>query len=201
MMTKPYAESCDRNRDPILSVIKPLLLEHKTVLEIGSGTGQHAVYFAEHMPWLTWIASDRNENRDGIRQWLAEAGLANTRGPLLLDVRQSEWPVSEVDAVFSANAVHIMRWDEVVSMFDGIDKLLPVGGRLMLYGPFNYRGEFTSDSNARFDEWLKARDPGSGIRDFEAVNALAERAGLVLEQDCEMPANNRILCWRKPKQR
>lgn len=200
-MSKPYAESCDRNRDPILSVIKPLLREHNTVLEIGSGTGQHAVYFAEHMPWLTWIASDRKENHDGIHQWLVEAGLANTRGPLLLDVRQPEWPEPEVDAVFSANAVHIMHWDEVVSMFNGVGKLLPEGGRLMLYGPFNYRGEYSSDSNARFDEWLKARDTGSGIRDFEAVNRLAEKAGLVLEQDYEMPANNRILCWRKPKAR
>jgi cyclopropane fatty-acyl-phospholipid synthase-like methyltransferase len=199
-MSKPYSESCDRNRDPILSVIKPLLREHQAVLEIGSGTGQHAVYFAGQMPWLTWVASDRQENLDGIRQWLAEAGLANTAGPLLLDVTQAEWATPEIDAVFSANAVHIMHWDEVVSMFDGIGRLLPGGGRLMLYGPFNYHGEYSSDSNARFDDWLKARDPESGIRDFEAVDALAQKAGLVLEQDYEMPANNRILCWRKQKQ-
>jgi cyclopropane fatty-acyl-phospholipid synthase-like methyltransferase len=199
-MNKPYAESCDRNRDPILSVIRPLLREHKAVLEIGSGTGQHAVFFAEHMPWLTWIASDRQEHHDGIRQWLAEAGLPNTRGPLLLDVTQAEWSTPDVDAVFCANVAHIMHWGEVISLFDGVGKLLPAGGRLMLYGPFNYRGEYSSDSNARFDEWLKARDPESGIRDFEAVNLLAEKAGLVLEQDHAMPANNRILCWRKPKQ-
>jgi cyclopropane fatty-acyl-phospholipid synthase-like methyltransferase len=197
MMNKPYAESCDRNRDPILSVIKPLLKEHKAVLEIGSGTGQHAAYFAEQMPWLTWIASDREDCHEGIRQWLVEGGLANTRGPLVLDVTQTEWPSIEVDAVFAANTVHIMHWEDVVSMFDGIGKLLPAGGRLMLYGPFNYHGEYSSESNARFDQWLRARDPQSGIRNFEDVNVLAETAGLVLEQDYGMPANNRILCWRK----
>ena len=198
-MKKPVSEACERNREPILSVIKPLLQDAKSVLEIGSGTGQHAVYFAEKMPHLTWITSDRQENHAGIIAWLEDAGLTNTRGPLNLDVAQAVWPSVEVDAVFSANAVHIMHWVEVEKMIAGCGKLLSASGLLILYGPFNYNGQYTSESNARFDDWLKTRDPQSGIRNFEDINALAETAGLVLEQDYEMPANNRILCWRKNK--
>jgi cyclopropane fatty-acyl-phospholipid synthase-like methyltransferase len=198
-MEKPVSEASERNREPILSVIRPLLQDAQAVLEIGSGTGQHAVYFAEKMPHLTWITSDREENHAGIMAWLTDAGLDNTRGPLALDVAQAEWPSVEVDAVFSANAVHIMHWGEVEKMITAIGNLLPADGLLILYGPFNYNGRYTSESNARFDDWLKARDPQSGIRNFEDVDALAESAGLTLEQDYDMPANNRILCWRKTK--
>jgi cyclopropane fatty-acyl-phospholipid synthase-like methyltransferase len=198
-MEKPVSEASERNREPILSVIRPLLQDAQAVLEIGSGTGQHAVYFAEKMPHLTWITSDREENHAGIMAWLTDAGLDNTRGPLALDVAQAEWPSVEVDAVFSANAVHIMHWGEVEKMITAIGNLLPADGLLILYGPFNYNSRYTSESNARFDDWLKARDPQSGIRNFEDVNALAESTGLILEQDYDMPANNRILCWRKTK--
>jgi cyclopropane fatty-acyl-phospholipid synthase-like methyltransferase len=167
------------------------------VLEVGSGTGQHAVYFARKMPHLSWYTSDRQEYHDGIRQWLREAALPNTPDPLLLDVSQPRWPPLPVDALFSANTTHIMHWQEVEALFDGIGRMLPAGGLFVLYGPFNYRGAYTSDSNARFDAWLKERDPESGIRDFEALNGLAGQAGMTLQQDYEMPANNRILCWRK----
>jgi cyclopropane fatty-acyl-phospholipid synthase-like methyltransferase len=197
MSDKPYAESCDRNRDAILAVIGPLLTDHKSVLEIGSGTGQHAVYFAQHMPYLRWHTSDLEDNLEGIRLWLDQAGLDNTPAPITLDVNHPDWPGLDIDAVFCANVVHIIGWREVEAMFAGIGRLLPTGGLLMLYGPFNYNNKYTSDSNERFDAWLRARDPSSGIRNFEDVNALAERAGLALVRDYEMPANNRILCWKK----
>ncbi|MCP3869568.1 MAG: DUF938 domain-containing protein [Gammaproteobacteria bacterium] len=192
---KPYSESCDQNRDPIFSIIDSLFAECSSVLEIGSGTGQHAVYFAARLPHLLWYTSDLPEYHRGIRQWLDEAALSNTRGPLPLDVCQPEWQVPVVDAIFSANTLHIMHWSMVEAFFHDIGQRLCPGGRLVLYGPFNYRGGYTSESNARFDLWLKARDPLSGIRDFEAVDSLARQAGLVLENDHEMPANNRILCW------
>lgn len=194
---KPYAESCDQNRDPILAVIQPLFRQCASILEIGSGTGQHAVYFAEKMPHLVWHTSDRAENHDGINRWLEEAALENTRPPLTLDVTQKQWPDLRPDAVFSANAVHIMPWSAVQKMFAGVGGLLDKGGLLVLYGPFNYEGNYTSESNARFDVWLKERNPQSGIRHFEQLDELANAAGMILQEDYEMPANNRILCWRK----
>lgn len=194
---KPYSESCVQNRDPILSVIEPLFRDRKDLLEIGSGTGQHAVYFAARMPHLTWHTSDLDENHAGIRAWLDEAALPNTTGPLVLDVSSNHWPDLEVDAVFSANTTHIMHLEEVVALFDGVGRLLRKEGLFCLYGPFNYGGQYTSESNARFDEWLHERDPLSGIRDFDDLDRLAVQAGMRLEHDYAMPANNRILCWRK----
>ncbi len=192
---KPYSESCDQNRAPILAVIQPLFSTCRELLEIGSGTGQHAVYFAQKMPHLIWHTSDRKENHSGISMWLNDAGLHNTRSPLGLDVTLDNWPQQQFDAVFSANSAHIMHWADVEAMFAGVGRVLQQGGIFALYGPFNYNGEFTSESNARFDEWLKQRDPHSGVRDFEAVNQLAILAGMQLLNDDEMPANNRILSW------
>jgi cyclopropane fatty-acyl-phospholipid synthase-like methyltransferase len=194
---KPYSESCVQNRDPILSVIEPLFRDRKDVLEIGSGTGQHAVYFAAKMPHLTWHTSDLAENHAGIRAWLDEAALPNTTGPVSLDVLDRPWSAPEADAVFSANTTHIMHWDSVVALFGGVGELLRTRGLFCLYGPFNYGGEYTSESNAQFDEWLHERDPLSGIRDFDDLDRLAVQAGLRLEEDYAMPANNRILSWRK----
>ena len=194
---KPYSESCDQNRDPILAIIRPLFAERERVLEIGSGTGQHAVYFAARMPHLLWQTSDRRENLDGIRQWLAEAALPNTPPPLSLDVTCDPWPEKDWDALFSANAVHIMPWTAVERLFEGAGRALGPRGLLVLYGPFNYGGAYTSESNARFDQWLKQRDPRSGIRDFEALDRLAAGSGMALRDDFGMPANNRILCWQK----
>jgi len=197
MSNKPYAESCEQNRDPIFAVLQPLFTDRTAVLEIGSGTGQHAVYFAEKMPHLTWHCSDRIENHEGIQLWLDEAHLSNTRSPIALDVSHDNWPELKVDAVFSANSVHIMHWSDVQACFAGVGKLLPAQGLFALYGPFNYNHQYTSDSNARFDKWLKERDPNSGIRNFEDLNQLAELAGMRLHDDFAMPANNRILCWQK----
>jgi cyclopropane fatty-acyl-phospholipid synthase-like methyltransferase len=194
---KPYAESCDENRGPILSVIQPLLQDCSSVLEIGSGTGQHAVYFAEKMPHLVWHTSDCTEYLAGIRLWLDEAALDNLRAPIALDVARSEWPDGSFDAVFSANTAHIMHGPDVEAMFSGVGSVLTSGGRFLLYGPFNYNQRYTSESNAGFDAWLKSRDPGSGLRDFEALDALARDAGMRLERDHEMPVNNRMLYWVK----
>jgi cyclopropane fatty-acyl-phospholipid synthase-like methyltransferase len=194
---KPFSESCEQNKLPILEVLRHYLASARQVLEIGSGTGQHAVYFAARFPHLTWIASDVPVHHPGIEAWLAEADLENVSGPLVLDVNQPDWPLLACDAVFSANTVHIMNWSSVQNMFAGIGRVLQTEGIFCLYGPFNYQGRYTSDSNARFDTWLKARDPASGIRDFEALVALAEQAGLMLLADHAMPANNHLLVWRK----
>jgi cyclopropane fatty-acyl-phospholipid synthase-like methyltransferase len=196
MINKPYSESCDQNRDSILSVIRPLLSDATAVLEIGSGTGQHAVYFATQLPHLIWQSSDCAEYLPGIHSWLAEADLSNTPVPLKLDVT-GDWPALSVDAVFSANTTHIMHWPAVEAMFAGLGRLLPSGGRFLLYGPFNYKGNYSSDSNARFDAWLKARDLHSGIRDFEALELLANTAGLKFVEKFTLPANNQILYWQK----
>lgn len=184
---------------PILSVLKRYFSDAKTVLEIGSGTGQHAVFFAEQLPHLIWISSDQAEYHAGIKLWLDEAKHTNLQGPLLLDVNQKDWPLNQIDAIFSANTVHIMGWSSVEKMFAGIGRVLDKQGYFCLYGPFNYNGQFSSESNAHFDVWLKQRDSLSGVRDFEALQSLAEQAGLKLIEDVAMPANNRILVWQKVK--
>lgn len=178
-------------------MLEGLLENCRSVLEIGSGTGQHAVYFAERLPQLTWQCTDLEENHAGILQWLGEAALPNTPAPLLLDVRLSDMSGLSFDAVFSANAIHIMGWNAVKLMIRGVGNVLPKGGLLILYGPFNYGNRYTSESNARFDEWLKQRNPESGIRNFEDMEKLANDAQLTLREDIAMPANNRILCWQK----
>ncbi|MEH6652359.1 MAG: DUF938 domain-containing protein [Motiliproteus sp.] len=196
-MSKPFSQACVNNQQAIAAALQQLLVTSKNVLEIGSGTGQHAVYFGAQLPQLQWHTSDRSENHQGIQQWLDEADLNNVHQPLPLDVSQPQWPEVNVDAIFSANSVHIMGWSEVEQLFAGVGQLLPVGGLLLLYGPFNYNNQYTSDSNARFDLWLKQQNPVSAIRHFEAVNKLATDVDLELQHDIEMPANNRILCWCK----
>ena len=176
-----------------------LFADCKQVLEIGSGTGQHAVYFAERLPHLIWHSSDLPENHAGVELWLDEANLANTPPPLRLDVNQAHWPELNVDTVFCANTIHIIGWASVASLFAGVGKLLPDNGLLALYGPFNYNNTYTSESNARFDIWLRQRDPVSGIRNFEDVDELANAAGMYLRHDYAMPANNRLICWVKQR--
>lgn len=213
---KPFAPACERNRDPILEVLREHFGDSGRVLEIGGGTGQHAVHFAAAMPWLTWQCSDRAEYLPGIRAWLDDAGLPNTPSPVELDVgdwaslvrgRMPSPPSLEhllsqagegtaFDALFSANTLHIMGWPQVQAFFAGVGAVLAGGGTLVVYGPFNYSGDYSSDSNREFDGWLRGRDPASAIRDFEAVDALAHGAGLVLQDDIAMPANNRCLVWR-----
>jgi cyclopropane fatty-acyl-phospholipid synthase-like methyltransferase len=195
-MSKPHAPSCDRNREPILAVLREHLAYRTRVLEIGSGTGQHAVCFAQAMPHLTWQTSDVAENLSGISQWLNDARLTNTPSPVELDVN-GEWPNEKFDAVFSANTLHIMSWLEVERLFTQLPSVLTDDAVVAIYGPFNYGGRFTSESNAQFNRWLEERGPHMAIRDFEAVNALARSIGLQLVADVPMPANNRTLVWRR----
>ncbi len=197
MIDKPFSESCVQNRDPILAVLREWFADRRHVLEIGSGTGQHAVYFAPELPHLMWQTADVPQHHAGIRAWLDDAALPNVLPPLALDANDTSWHGGRYDAVFSANTLHIMGWPEVEHFFAGVGEVLAPGGVLAVYGPFNYKGAFTSESNARFDAWLKARDPASGVRDFEAVDALARARGLLLLQDVAMPANNRMLIWRR----
>jgi trans-aconitate methyltransferase len=197
MAEKPWSPASERNREPILAVLRQHFADRRRVLELGSGTGQHAVHFAAALPDLLWQASDRAENLPGIRLWLDEARLPNTPAPLQLDVNQAQWPAQRYDAVFSANTLHIMSWAEVETLFRRLPELLLPQAKLAVYGPFNYAGRFTSDSNAAFDLSLKAAAPQRGIRDFEAVDALARGIGFELVEDCPMPANNRCLVWAK----
>jgi cyclopropane fatty-acyl-phospholipid synthase-like methyltransferase len=187
---KPFSEPSERNRAPILAVLKRVLRDRKHVLEIGSGTGQHAAYFAPELPHLVWQASDVAENLPGIREWVSDPP------PIELDVGKP-WPSVGADAVFSANTCHIMSWPQVERLFAGVAALLPAGGVFALYGPFNYHGKHTSDSNAGFDAMLRARDPLSGLRDYDDIAALASRVGLTLAEDNAMPANNRLLVFQK----
>ena len=195
MTEKPFSPACERNREPILAVLRGHFAGSRSVLEIGSGSGQHAVHFAAAMPWLTWQCSDVAGNLGGIGMWQDEAGLANTPAPIVLDVAEGPWPAG-FDAVFSANSLHIMGWAEVEAFFAGVGRVLAGGGVLVVYGPFNDNDGYTSDSNRDFDAWLKARDPRSGLRDSGAVDALARAVGLQLIDDVAMPANNRCLVWR-----
>ncbi len=195
-MDKPFSQACENNKQPILQVIQQYFDRVPQVLEVGSGTGQHAVYFAEHLPHLQWQTSDRKANHAGIQQWIADCPQDNLAPPLDLDVTRP-WPVEQVPAIFSANTVHIMSWEMVKAFFAGVKHHLEPNGYLCLYGPFNFCGEYTSDSNQRFDEYLKSQDPAMGIRDYVDLEELARDAGLVFVEKHEMPANNFILVWQK----
>jgi SAM-dependent methyltransferase len=197
MTDKPFAPACERNRDPILSVLRAHFADRARVLEIGSGTGQHAVHFAAALPFLVWQTSEVADNLPGIRAWLDEAKLPNTPPPLALDVGLDAWPAAHYDAIFSANTLHIMSWPEVEQLFANIGRIATPDAKLAIYGPFNVDGAFTSASNAAFDQSLKARAPHMGIRDRDAVDALARAAGFALVDDCAMPANNRTLVWQR----
>lgn len=196
-MDKPFSQACENNKRPILEVLARHLGGVRCVLEIGSGTGQHAVFFGERLPHLTWQTSDQRHYHDGINAWIADAGRDNVAPPLDLDVTVQPWPVTVADVVFSANTAHIMGWTTVEAFVAGVGCLLGSGGLFLLYGPFNYGGLHTSESNARFDRSLRLQDPEMGIRDFEAVDGLARRAGMTLVEDNAMPANNRLLVWRR----
>jgi SAM-dependent methyltransferase len=192
---KPFSQACEINKTPILDVLKEVFLDCKRVLEVASGTGQHAVYFGANLPNLSWQTSDIQQNIDGIHAWLKDANLPNVLAPLTLDVNDAMWPVGKFDAIFNANTVHIISWLEVQRLFKHIASVVMPGSIVCFYGPYNYNQQFTSESNARFDASLKDRDPNSGIRDFEAINALAVSHGFTLQKDVAMPSNNRLLVW------
>lgn len=195
----PRSPACERNRDPILDVLKRVLPRRGTVLEIGAGTGQHAAHFARHLPHLTWLASDRPDNHPAIRAWIEHEDLPNLHGPVALEVTSGEWPGEAVAAVFSANTAHIMHWHEVEAMIAGVGRILEPEGCFCLYGPFRYGDIHTAKSNERFDAQLRGEDPGKGIRDRHEIESLADASGLALVEDVAMPANNRTLVFEKPR--
>jgi cyclopropane fatty-acyl-phospholipid synthase-like methyltransferase len=197
-MTYVVSEAADRNKDPILRVLAGALARSRKVLEIGSGTGQHAAHFAKNLPHLRWQPSDRGDYLPGLRERMAHEGTPNLVPAIELDVRTLPWRVEPVDAVFTANTLHIMSWSSVKDFFHGVGAVLLTPAVLCIYGPFRYGGRYTSESNAEFDRYLQARDPASGIRNFEQVNTLSSEQGLQLVADHALPANNQLLVWYKP---
>lgn len=197
---KPYAPAAERNRGPILEVLQRHFSNARRVLEIGSGTGQHAVHFAPAFAQALWQTSDVAERLPGIGAWLQAAALPNLPPPLLLDIN-GPWPqwaaASRYDAAYTANTLHIVSWEEVQTLFAKLDSALAPNALLAVYGPFNYGGRFTSDSNRAFDASLRQTSAVSGIRNFEDVDALARSIGFELVEDCAMPANNHLLVWRR----
>ncbi len=196
MISLPCSESCERNKAPILEVLQQLLPSSGKILEIGSGTGQHIVYFAPHFPFLQWQPSDRDEYLQGLTARVGQEGSPNILPPIKLDVLEP-WPEGVFDAAYSANTAHIMGWSAVCSTFAGLGARLAPEGLYCLYGPFNQDGRFTADSNRKFDRHLRSRDPQMGLRDLEALESLANRNQMVLQQQFLMPANNQILVFRK----
>lgn len=193
----PFSPACERNKEPIAERLREAFREVGAVLEIASGTGQHAVHFARALPHLTWQPTDREVAADGLAARIAAEAPANVLPPLALDVTRRPWPVGPVDGVFCANMIHIAPWTVAEHLFAGAGDVLAPDGTAVLYGPFRYGGAHTADSNAAFDADLRRRDPAWGIRDFEAVDRLAAAAGLRLAADHAMPANNRLIVWRR----
>jgi cyclopropane fatty-acyl-phospholipid synthase-like methyltransferase len=197
-MEKPYSAAADRNKDVILEVLKQYIPEDGRLLEIGTGTAQHAVHFASQMPKLHWVTSDQPQYHEGIKLWLKEARLPNIHGPEKLVVGKDDFPSKRpFDYVYSANTLHIMSWKEDKTLFKLLGKRLREGCLVFFYGPFNYDNQYTSESNQSFDEMLKARDSKSGIRNFEDVVNAMEKSGFKLIKDHEMPANNRTLVFER----
>ena len=196
MRDRPCAEAAARNADPILEVLRHEFRDSAEVLEIGSGTGQHAVYFAAALDHLQWQTSDLKDNHPAIRAWIADARLPNVSEPIPLDVRTANLSPS-YDAVYSANTAHIMSIDEVVQMFALVARALRPGGVFCLYGPFRRFGRFNTESNARFDASLRARDPSMGIRDLEELDAVGATHGLHRQNLYAVPSNNLVVIWKK----
>ncbi len=197
MNEKPSAPATERNRDAILEVLREELSEISSVLEIGSGTGQHAVFFGASMPWLDWQTSDRSVNHAGISAWITESAVSNVRPPLDLDVQQAPKLPNTYAAVFSANTAHIMSFAAVTCMFAIVGRVLRSGGIFCLYGPFKLDGNFTSSSNEAFDSSLRQQDPQMGIRDLESLQELGQDNGLEMLRRYAMPANNMLVVWKK----
>lgn len=207
-MDLPWSQACENNKRPILEVLQRHFRPRDETgtlpagclaraLEIGSGTGQHATFLAQEMPWLYWQSSDVETNIRHLALRIEAAELDNLPLPLTLDALAGQWSIEPADYVFSANTLHIMSAEAVRGLFRHLPGALTEGGLLAVYGPFRYGGEYTSSSNASFDDWLHQRDPASGIRDAEWIDELATAAGLELLEDNSMPANNQLRVWRR----
>lgn len=195
----PYSDACERNKDVIWDAMQPYIQSVTSVLEIGSGTGQHAVYFAQQAAHLKWQTTDQQQYLSGIKAQLENAGGENVLQPYLLDVNQCQWTPNEekYDCIYTANTFHIMAWEDVQAFFKGVSQVTQKGSYLIVYGPFKYGGKFTSASNEHFDHALRARASGSAIREFEEINNLALKADFKLLRDTSMPANNQCIVWQK----
>jgi len=195
--TLTFSQPAENNKVDICDRLCDILTHSSHLLEIGSGTGQHAVYMAARLSHLIWQTSDLRDNLENVSARLDLEAPENVRLPIELDVSSHPWPVTSCDVIYSTNTVHIMSWAHVEHLFQGVGATLEQGGFLILYGPYKYNGNFTTPSNQRFDQWLKDNDPTSGIRDFEAVDELAQDQGLELQHDFAMPANNQLLMWKR----
>lgn len=193
----PVSQACLRNQAPIAAALAQELTTPCVVLELGSGSGQHAAFMTVNLPHITWQPSDLSSALPLIHAWRQRSAQVNFLPPLVLDVAQDLWPVKQVDAVFSANVVHFVSWPNVRAMMAGIARVLTHQGRAFIYGPFNYGGDFTSEGNQQLDRWLRERDPESGIKDFEQIIMTARKEKLRLLKDIAMPANNRLLVLQK----
>jgi SAM-dependent methyltransferase len=193
----PFSDACERNKVPIVEVLRKRFADRREVLEIGSGTGQHAVFFAAQLPHLKWQPTERLASLADLSERVRLEGGSNLRVPTALEVQETPWPLRKVDAVFTANTLHIMSWVEVVALFRGIGDTLTPGGLLCVYGPFRYEGRYTSAGNETFDQMLRERDPRSGIRELADVSAQALTVGLRLDADHDLPAHNRLLVFVK----
>jgi cyclopropane fatty-acyl-phospholipid synthase-like methyltransferase len=197
-MDKPYSPSCDKNKEAILEVLKDIITNDPAkLLEIGTGTAQHAVHIAPMFPNLEWVTSDIEKNHEGIKMWLKDYKIPNIHGPQLYEVGIDKIPYQKFDYIFSANTLHIMSWKEVKTMIKQISPSIHEGSQVIFYGPFNYDGKYTSESNESFDGWLKGRDSKSGIRNFEDVKATMEKYEMDFTKEYDMPANNKILLFTK----
>ena len=197
MHNAPFYAAAEQNREPILAVLAELFDRPGLVLELGSGSGQHAVHFAAHLPHLTWQPTDLPEQLPGIARWREIAALENVRAPLALDLGNPDWPVATCDEAYSANTAHVLPWRLVAAMLAGVAARLRPGGRFCLYGPFRYGDRHTSESNASFDASLRRRDPNQGVRDALRLEEYGHEVGLALDADREMPVNNRLLVFRR----
>ena len=192
---KEYSLACDRNKQPILEKLQIILKNCHHVFEIGSGTGQHAVYFASHLQYLTWQSSDKADKLDSIQSWFDDSGLNNLAAPIVFDVAKPPIIAQPIDAVFTANTCHIMSIEEVTAMFHWVATMLPTGRHFILYGPFKYQGQYTSSSNEAFDQCLQSNKASQGIRDVEVLKEMSKQLHLI--DDYDLPANNRLLVFEK----
>jgi SAM-dependent methyltransferase len=196
--SRQSAPAAERNRDPILAVLRRVLPPTGLVLEIASGTGQHAAHFAAALPEIDWQPSDTTpEARASVEAWRVHTALPNLRAPLDLDVMREPWPIVAADAVVCINMIHIAPWAAAQALMAGAGRVLGAGGVLYLYGPYRRNGAHTAESNDMFDRQLKSRNPEWGVRDMEAVADLAAQQGFVLSEVVEMPANNFSVVFRK----